>query len=208
MFSSRRSKVFLTGSMVVLILFLDQLLKIWVKTHMSLGESIPVLGSWFQLNFIENRGIAFGLFVGGDTGKLLLSIFRIVLAIFLGFYIHRLIKEKAPVGVLIGISLILIGAIGNVLDSAFYGLLFNESLPGQVAQFLPEGGGYAPFLQAKVVDMLYFPLIDTTLPSWVPIWGGKEFIFFRFIFNIADSAITVGILYLMIFQWRYFGKKG
>ena len=208
MFSSRRSKSFLIGSIVVLVLFLDQLLKVWVKTHMSLGEGIPVLGSWFQLNFIENRGIAFGLFFGGDTGKLLLSLFRIVLAIFLGFYIHRLIKEKAPMGVLIGISLILIGAVGNVLDSAFYGLLFSESLPGQVAQFLPEGGGYAPFLQAKVVDMLYFPLIDTTLPSWVPIWGGKEFIFFRFIFNIADSAITVGILYLMIFQWRYFGKKG
>ncbi|MCL1974378.1 MAG: lipoprotein signal peptidase [Bacteroidetes bacterium] len=207
MFSSRRSRTFLVGFLVVLILFLDQLLKIWVKTHLSLGESIPVLGSWFQLNFIENRGIAFGLFLGGDTAKLLLSLFRIVLAVFLGFYLHRLIKEKAPVGVLIGISLILIGAVGNVLDSAFYGLLFSESLPGQVAQFLPEGGGYAPFLQAKVVDMLYFPFIDTTLPSWVPIWGGKEFIFFRFIFNIADSAITTGILYLMIFQWHYFGKK-
>jgi len=207
MFSSNKSKGLLVGSIIILILFLDQLFKFWVKTHMSLGESIPVFGSWFQLTFIENRGMAFGLFVGGDTGKLLLSLFRIVLAIFLGFYIHRLIKEKAPVGVLIGISLILVGALGNVLDSAFYGLLFSESLPGEVAVFLPEGGGYAPFLQAKVVDMLYFPFIDTTLPQWLPIWGGREFVFFRFIFNIADSAITTGILYLVIFQWRYFGKK-
>ncbi|MCL2738852.1 MAG: signal peptidase II, partial [Bacteroidales bacterium] len=141
MFSSRKSRSFLVGAIVILILFLDQWFKIWVKTNMSLGESIPVLGSWFQLLFIENKGIAFGLSFGGDIGKVLLSLFRIGLAVFLGFYIHRLIKYKAPTGVLVGMSLILVGAMGNVLDSAFYGLLFSESLPGQVAQFLPEGGG-------------------------------------------------------------------
>ena len=174
---------------------------------MTVGEGIPVLGSWFQLLFIENKGMAFGMFFGGDIGKLLLSLFRIVLVIFLIFYIRRLIKNNAPVGVLIGVSLIIVGALGNILDSAFYGLVFSESLPGQVARFLPEGGGYASFLHGKVVDMLYFPLVTTTLPEWVPFWGGQEFIFFRFIFNIADSAITTGILYMLIFHWRFLGKK-
>ena len=207
MFSSRKSKSFLVGAIIILILILDQLFKIWIKTHMTIGESIPVFGSWFQLLFIENKGMAFGMFFGGDVGKLLLSLFRIVLVTFLIIYIRQLIKKDAPIGVLIGIALITIGALGNILDSAFYGLLFSESTPYQVAQFLPAEGGYASFLHGKVVDMLYFPLIEVTLPSWIPFYGGKEFIFFQFIFNIADSAITTGILYLMIFQWRFFGKK-
>ena len=207
MLSSNKSKGFLVGAIVVLILFFDQWLKIWIKTHMTIGESILVLGSWFQLLFIENRGMAFGMFFGGDIGKLLLSLFRIVLVIFLIFYVRQLIKNRAPIGVLVGIALIMVGALGNILDCAFYGLIFNESTPMQVAQLFPQGGGYASFLQGKVVDMLYFPFINTTLPHWFPIWGGQNFIFFRFIFNIADSAITTGILYLLLFQWRFFGKK-
>ena len=207
MFSSHKSKSFLVGTIIILILVLDQWLKIWIKTHMTLGESIHVFGSWCQLLFIENRGMAFGMFFGGDTGKLLLSLFRIILVIFLIIYVRRLIISKAPIGVLIGIALITVGALGNILDCAFYGLLFSESTPIQIAQFLPAEGGYASFLHGKVVDMFYFPFIETTLPDWLPIWGGREFIFFRFIFNIADSAITIGILYLMLFQWRFFGKK-
>jgi len=174
---------------------------------MTLGESIHVFGSWFQLLFIENKGMAFGMFFGGDIGKLLLSLFRIILVIFLIFYIRKLIKSRAPIGVLVGVALITVGALGNILDCAFYGLLFSDSTPEYVAQFLPPGGGYASFLHGKVVDMLYFPLLETTLPQWVPYFGGKEFIFFQFIFNIADSAITTGILYLLIFQWSFFGKK-
>ncbi|MDR2585137.1 MAG: lipoprotein signal peptidase [Prevotellaceae bacterium] len=207
MFTSNKSKGFLVGAIVLLILFLDQWLKIWVKTHFAIGESISVSGSWFQLLFIENKGMAFGMFFGGDIGKLVLSLFRIVLVIFLIFYVRLLIKNRAPIGVLIGISLIIVGALGNIIDCAFYGMIFSDSTNIQVAQLFPPGGGYASFLHGKVVDMLYFPFIDTTLPNWFPIWGGQNFIFFRFIFNIADSAITTGILYLLIFQWRFFGKK-
>jgi len=174
---------------------------------MTIGENIPVLGSWFQLLFIENRGMAFGMFFGGEIGKLILSLFRIILVILLVFYLRRIIKNKAPIGVLIGLALIMVGALGNIIDCAFYGLLFNESTSGQVAMLLPDGGGYASFLHGKVVDMLYFPLIQMHLPNWVPFWGGREFIFFRFIFNIADSAITTGILYLLIFQRRFLGMK-
>lgn len=174
---------------------------------MTIGESIPVLGSWFRLHFIENKGMAFGLSYGGNVGKLLLSLFRIVLVLFLIYYIHRLIKSRAPIGALIGIALITVGALGNIFDCAFYGLLFSESTPLQVAQFLPEEGGYAPFLHGKVVDMLFFPLVETTLPAHFPIWGGKEFVFFRFIFNIADSCVTIGISYLLIFQRSFFQKK-
>jgi signal peptidase II len=206
-FTSNKSKGFLVGAIVLLILFLDQWLKIWVKTHFAIGESISVSGSWFQLLFIENKGMAFGMFFGGDIGKLVLSLFRIVLVIFLIFYVRLLIKNRAPIGVLIGISLIIVGALGNIIDCAFYGMIFSDSTNIQVAQLFPPGGGYASFLHGKVVDMLYFPFIDTTLPNWFPIWGGQNFIFFRFIFNIADSAITTGILYLLIFQWRFFGKK-
>ena len=206
--SSQKSKGVFVGAIIILILLLDQALKIWIKTHMAIGESIPVFGSWFQLYFIENRGMAFGMFFGGEAGKLLLSLIRIVLVVLLIIYIRRLIKNNAPIGILIGFSLITIGALGNIVDSAFYGLVFSESTPTQVAQFLPQGGGYASFLQGKVVDMLFFPLVDVTLPKWVPIWGGKDFLFFRFIFNIADSAITIGILYMLLFQWdRLFKKK-
>ncbi|MDD2583993.1 MAG: lipoprotein signal peptidase [Bacteroidales bacterium] len=193
--------------LVLLILLIDQAVKIWIKTHMTIGESIPVFGNWFQIYFIENNGMAFGMQFGGTFGKLLLSLFRLLLIGFIIHYINKLIKTNAPLGVLYGVSLILIGAMGNVIDSMFYGLIFNESTFTTTATLFPEGGGYAPFLHGKVVDMLYFPIIDTTLPSWVPFWGGEDFIFFRPIFNIADSCITIGVAYLLIFQRKFFSHS-
>ena len=194
---------------VVLLLVIDQVIKILVKTNMTIGQSIHVLGDWFQIYFIENNGMAFGMQFGGQIGKYLLSIFRIVLVALILVYMKRLLKKpETPWGVLIGLAAIMCGALGNIVDSLFYGLVFSESTFTQVAQLFPEGGGYAPFLQGKVVDMLYFPLIDTDLPSWVPFWGGRHVIFFRPIFNFADSCITCGAIYLLIFHWRFFsGNK-
>lgn len=189
---------------IVLILLIDQIVKILVKSNMTIGESIPVFGKWFQIYFIENNGMAFGMQLGGTMGKLLLSVFRIVLAGFIIYYIKKLIKENAPTGILVGVSLILVGAIGNIFDSLFYGLIFSESTFTEVATLFPDGGGYAPFLFGRVVDMLYFPLISTTLPDWVPIWGGEDFLFFRPVFNIADSCITVGVIYMLLFHRKYF----
>ena len=178
--------------LVVLLLILDQVVKILVKTHMSLGESIPVFGKWFQILFIENNGMAFGLQFGEGWGKLALSLCRLVLIVLIIIYMRKLLKKPAtPNGVLVGLAAILCGAIGNMIDSMFYGLIFD----------------YAPFLYGKVVDMLYFPLIDTTLPANFPIWGGRHIIFFRPIFNIADSCITCGAIYLLLFQWKFFAKS-
>ncbi len=190
--------------LIVLLLVIDQIVKIWIKTNMTIGESIPVLGDWFQIYFIENSGMAFGMQFGGTIGKLVLTLFRMVLIGFIIHYITKLIKESAPAGVLYGVALILAGAVGNVIDSIFYGLIFNESTYSTVATIFPEGGGYAPLFFGKVVDMLYFPLIDTTLPDWVPFRGGEKFIFFRPIFNIADSCITIGVAYLLIFKRGFF----
>jgi len=189
--------------LVVLILLIDQIVKIMIKTNMRIGESIHLF-SWFQILFVENNGMAFGMQFGGMFGKLLLSIFRIALAGFIIYYIKKLIDQKAPAGILVGVALILVGAIGNIFDSLFFGLIFSESTPMQVATLFPDGGGYAPFLFGKVVDMLYFPIIDTTLPDWVPLFGGEHFIFFRPIFNIADSCITIGVLYMLLFQRKFF----
>lgn len=181
------------------ILIADQILKIWIKTNMVLGEEIRVLGNWFIIHFTENVGMAFGMELWGAYGKLALSLFRIVAIILIAFYLAWLISKKMPTGVVIGISLILAGAIGNIIDSAFYGLIFNESY-FEPAKFFPEGGGYASFLHGRVVDMFYFPIIKTTWPSWIPWVGGQSFIFFRPVFNIADSAITTGVFYLLLFQ--------
>ena len=193
---------------VVLLLVIDQVIKILVKTNMTIGQSIHMLGDWFQIYFIENNGMAFGMQFGGQIGKYLLSIFRIVLVAIILIYMRRLLKKpETPWGVLVGLAAIMCGALGNIVDSLFYGLIFSESTFTQVAQLFPEGGGYAPFLQGKVVDMLYFPLIDTDLPSWVPFWGGRHVIFFRPIFNFADSCITCGAIYLLIFHWRFFSRN-
>lgn len=189
---------------IILILLIDQIVKIWIKTHMTLGESFPVFGNWFQIYFIENNGMAFGMQLGGTMGKLLLSLFRIALAGFIIHYIYKLIRAKTPTGILVGVALILVGAIGNIFDSLFYGLIFSESTFTEVSTLFPDGGGYAPFLFGRVVDMLYFPIINTTLPDWFPIWGGEEFVFFRPIFNIADSCITTGVVYMLLFHRRFF----
>jgi len=185
---------------VFILLLIDQVVKIWIKTHMTIGESIPVFGSWFQIYFIENNGMAFGMQFGGTVGKFLLTALRLVLIGVIIYYLRRLVKEGASRAFLTGISLILVGAIGNVIDSMFYGLIFSESTFTQFATIFPEGGGYAPFMFGKVVDMLYFPMIDIVLPDWVPFRGGEQFIFFRPIFNIADSCITIGVFFLLLFR--------
>lgn len=190
---------------ILFVLILDQVLKFWIKTHFLYGESVPVLGDWFILHFTENSGIAFGLEIGGETGKLILSIFRIVAATLIGIYLHSLTRKKeTSKGLIISLSLILAGAIGNILDSAFYGMLFSGSTVNNVAAFLPENGGYAPFLHGRVVDMLYFPIISGYLPDWLPIWGGDRFVFFRPVFNIADSAITIGVFSILLFYRNIF----
>lgn len=199
----RLPKKYIPWIVVFLVLFIDQYTKILVKTSMMLGQSFPVMGDWFIIYFIENKGMAFGMEFSGDYGKLLLSVFRIIAVGFIIWYVGRLIKQNAKPGLIVLISLILAGALGNIIDSAFYGLIFSDSY-FRVAEFLPEGGGYASFLHGKVVDMLYFPIIKTTLPQWLPIKGGEEFIFFRPVFNLADSAITVGVFFLLILQKRYF----
>ena len=187
---------------VILLLLLDQILKIWIKTHLELHESIEIT-PWFYLCFTENPGMAFGIEV---IGKLFLSIFRIVAVGFIGYYLYSLVKKNYPFGFIACISLILAGAIGNIIDSIFYGVIFDHSY-GQVATLFPEGGGYAGWLHGKVVDMFYFPLIETAWPDWLPIWGGQEFVFFRPIFNLADSAICVGVFLLLIFYRNTLSKS-
>ena len=202
---SRGTKITL---LVVLLLVIDQVIKILVKTNMTLGQSIHVFGDWFQIYFVENNGMAFGMQFGATFGKLLLSVLRVALVVLIFLYIRKLLKRPAtPTGVLVGLAAVLCGALGNIIDSLFYGLIFSESTLTQVATMFPAGGGYEGFLFGKVVDMFYFPIIDTDLPSWFPIWGGQHIIFFRPIFNFADSCITCGAIYLLIFHWRFFGKK-
>ncbi len=189
---------------ILLVLLIDQTLKILIKTNMTLGQSIPVLGNWFYLHFTENYGMAFGLEFSGEYGKLALSLFRIIALVFIGWYIHKLVKKDAPAGLLICMGMIFAGALGNIIDSAFYGLIFSESFFYQTAQMFPEGGGYATFLHGKVVDMFYFPIIRGFFPQWFPFWGGQEFVFFRPVFNVADAAITLGVFTMLIFQKRFF----
>ncbi len=192
---------------VFLILLADQVLKIWIKTGMFLYQDIPVFGNWFIIKFIENNGMAFGVDLPGDYGKVILSIFRIIAVIAIIFYMRHLIREKAPNGLLVSMSFILAGAIGNILDSAFYGIIFNESTPFSKAVLFPEGGGYSSFLHGKVVDMFYFPVIQGAWPQWVPFKGGDYFEFFRPVFNIADTAISIGVFSILIFQRKFFAKE-
>ncbi|HZV71242.1 MAG TPA: lipoprotein signal peptidase [Saprospiraceae bacterium] len=196
-------------SIVFLVLLIDQGIKIWVKTHMEYGEEFGILGlSWARIHFVENEGMAFGLSLGGNLGKLALSVFRLVAVGFLIYIIHNLVKAKETFGVILSFSLILAGALGNILDSAVYGLIFsNTPYHGGLATLFPEEGGYASFLFGKVVDMLYFPIIDTTFPDSFPIWGGERFQFFRPVFNISDAAISTGVISLLLFHRRIFKSK-
>ena len=183
----------------ILLVVIDQVIKVLVKTNMALGESIPVLGNWFQLVFVENKGMAFGMSFGGVIGKYLLTAFRIILFCVLCWWISKLVKRKeVPIGVLVGLTLITAGAFGNIVDCLCYGLIFSESTVSTVATL----GHYAPFMQGKVVDMFYFPL--WTWPDWVPGLGGR--IFFEPVFNFADSCVTVGAIYLILFHWKFFSK--
>lgn len=171
-----------------------------------MGESVAMLGNWFFLHFTENEGMAFGMKLGGNYGKLLLSLFRLIAIGLIGWWLYKVTRKGASNLLIFCISLIMAGAIGNMIDSAFYGLIFNESSM-QIASMFPDGGGYGTFLHGKVVDMLYFPIIESHYPSWLPFVGGEEFIFFRPVFNIADSAITTGVLVLIVFQRKVFGLE-
>ena len=191
---------------IFLVLIIDQTLKFWIKTHLSLQEEIHIIDKWFIIHFTENSGMAFGMEFAGRFGKLFLSIFRIIAISAIGWYIYTLIKKKTHPGLIICISLIFAGAMGNLIDSAFYGMIFSES-SFHIAHFLPAEGGYSSFLHGSVVDMLYFPVLSGHFPSWVPFWGSEEFIFFRLVFNIADSSITTGVILLILFQKKFLSEE-
>ena len=188
------------------VLLLDQILKVYIKTNIEYGQGFDILGlSWAKIHFIENKGMAFGLSFGGVTGKYILSVFRILMVGLLSYLLAGLIKNKESKWLIFSFSLIVAGAVGNIIDSVFYGLIFSESsYHGGVAELVAFGEGYAPFLQGKVVDMLYFPMVDTILPDWVPIWGGQRFEFFQPVFNLADSAISVGVVSMLLFHRSFF----
>jgi len=188
---------------IILILIIDQILKIWVKTHLEIGQEIRLFGDRGMLHFIENNGMAFGMEMGGKPGKLILSIFRVIAIIGIGWFLNSLIVKKTNLGLVMAVSAIMAGAIGNIIDSAFYGMIFNESY-NQVATLFPPEGGYSSFLHGRVVDMFYFPVISTYWPDWSPINAGESFVFFRPVFNIADSSITCGVLSILLFQKRMF----
>jgi signal peptidase II len=192
-------KIFFTAA--ILLLF-DQILKFWIKTNMVLGQEFQIF-DWFIIHFTENNGMAFGVELGGLIGKIILTVFRIIIAVLGIYYVRKNISPNLPNGALFALGLIIGGALGNIIDSAFYGLIFNESY-NNIASFLPESGGYAPLLQGKVVDMFYCPLINSHFPSWLPIWGDDHFIFFRPVFNIADAGISVGIFLILLFYRKKF----
>ncbi len=211
---SKGKQLLILGIVLVVI---DQVIKILVKTSMSIGEHFNVIGNWFQILFVENEGMAFGMKFGGMVGKFALTAFRLVLFGFLCWWITRLVRkgrptrldangkpaeyEAVPIGVLVGLTLITAGALGNIVDCLFYGQIFSASTVYDVAAW---GGSYAPVMFGKVVDMFYFPLIDTAWPDWVPVIGGHPLRFFEPVFNFADSCVTVGAFYLILFQYRFF----
>lgn len=205
---SKGRKLLILGISLILV---DQIIKVLVKTNMSLGQHFDVIGSWFKILFIENEGMAFGWSFGGAVGKFCLSLFRVLLGAFLIWWIARMCRQNeeaaaagqeapVPAGFLTGLTLITAGALGNIIDCYVYGLIFSESTVSTVASF---GGHYAPFMFGKVVDMFYFPIIDTVWPSWLPVIGGRPFTFFDPVFNFADSCVSVGAVYLVLFHWKF-----
>lgn len=200
------SKLQKSALIIFLVLLFDQILKIWVKTNMGIGDEFFVLGKWFIIHFVENNGMAFGFEFGGAFGKIFLSIFRVIASIAIGYYILKLVKKDIPMGFIACISLIFAGAVGNIIDCAFYGLIFSHSDFKVVASLFPAGGGYETFLHGAVVDMFYFPIISGAYPSWVPFVGGSDFEFFRPVFNVADSSISIGIFSIIIFYRKLFSE--
>jgi len=176
---------------IFLVLLIDQASKVWVKTNMFLGQEFKILGDWFIIHFTENNGMAFGLEFGGEFGKLALSLFRVIAVAGIGYGLHYLIKRKYHRGLILNVALVFAGALGNIIDSVFYGIIYN----------------YETLFHGRVVDMLYFPIVDSHFPTWFPIWGGEELVFFRPVFNIADTAISVGVIAIMIFQKTYFKEE-
>ena len=201
---SKRLKIVLL--VIIGVLFADQLIKIYIKTHFPLGEEYTVF-SWFRIHFIENPGMAFGMEFGGFWGKLVLSVFRIFAAGFGIYYLRQIIIKKYHVGYVAAIAFVFAGAVGNILDSMFYGIIFNESGGLEPAHFMPAEGGYAGFLHGRVVDMFYFPIVQGNFPTWFPIWGGEDFMFFRPIFNLADASISTGVILILLFQKRFFKEN-
>lgn len=198
----QKGKGWMAILIVVAILVIDQCIKVWVKTHMTLGQAITV-ASWFQIRFIENNGMAYGMELGS---KLALSLFRVVAIAAIAWYVWRQVRRGARWGYVACLAMVIAGAAGNLIDCMFYGLVFNASSHFYISYFVEFGTGYAPFLMGKVVDMFYFPLIVTTWPSWVPFWGGEEFVFFSPIFNFADAAISVGVVLLLLFYRKELGE--
>lgn len=192
-----------TACFVVLsVLLVDQLIKVWIKTHMYWHESIRVT-DWFYIYFTENNGMAFGMEI---FGKLFLTSFRIIAVSLIGWYLYRIVKKGFDLGYIVCVSLVLAGALGNIVDSVFYGVLFNESTHTQIASFMPSEGGYSTWCYGRVVDMFYFPIIETHWPSWVPVVGGEYFVFFSPIFNFADAAISCGVIALLLFYSKHLSE--
>jgi len=213
--------------LIVIVLIIDQLSKIWLKTHFVLGEEIKVLGlDWFRIHFLENNGMAWGTEFGGENGKLFLTSFRLVAIVGIGYWLYDTAIKNSPKVLIIAIALIFAGALGNIFDSVFYGVIFSDSY-NQIASFLPEGGGYSSVFHGKVVDLFYFPFIDNAeLPSWIPeinfnwpdwlpfiggnrfsLFTDRYFTFFQYVFNVADAAITTGVSLLLVFNKKAFPKS-
>ena len=190
---------------IVLVLLIDQISKFYIKTNFSLGEEVPVF-DWFRILFVENEGMAWGTEIPGEYGKLFLTLFRLVAIVGIGYWLWDSVRKNGSRILITAIALIFAGAFGNIIDSVFYGIIFNDSY-GQVAEFMPAQGGYGTLFHGKVVDMLYFPLWQGNLPEWIPFWGGNYFTFFEPVFNIADTAISAGVILLLLFNKRAFPKE-
>ena len=193
------------GLIIFIVLLIDQISKIYIKTHFKLGGEVEVF-DWFRILFVENEGMAWGTKIPGQYGKLALTLFRLVAIFGIGYWLVDSVKKNGSRILITSIALIFAGAFGNIIDSVFYGITFSDSY-NKIATFLPEGGGYGTLFHGKVVDMLYFPLYEGYLPDWIPFWGGKFFTFFEPVFNIADSSISVGVVLLLLFNKRAFPKE-